>query len=128
MKNFPFSYQLDSMDCGVACLQMVTSYYQNEYSKEFLREKCFLSRGGVSLLSLSQAAEDIGLKTLAYKITYTQLIQNCPFPCILHWNQEHFVVLYDIRQKGNFIRNLFSKKKRQTNINSCRPCSWYCYY
>jgi ATP-binding cassette subfamily B protein len=103
MISFPFFKQSDSMDCGPACLKMITSYYGREYSIEILREYSFISKDGVSLLSISKVAEKIGLKTIGGRFTIEGL-KKVALPCILHWNQNHFVVLYEIKvnKKGYF--------------------------
>ncbi|WP_334126226.1 peptidase domain-containing ABC transporter [Empedobacter brevis] len=87
-----FVPQKDQMDCGPACLSMICSYHGKTVSVEFLREKCFLTREGVSLLGISEAAESIGFRTLASKISIEDIDKDF-LPCILHWNQNHFVVL-----------------------------------
>lgn len=103
--NFFFLRQQDAMDCGATCLRMISKYYQKEFTIDILREKCFTTKEGVSLLSISEAAEQIGFKTIGGKISYKQLINERPFPCILHWNQEHFVVLYNYKKNSLLNRN-----------------------
>ena len=95
--KFPHYRQLDSMDCGPTCLRMIAKYYGRTYSPQTLRERSFITREGVSMLGISDAAESIGFRTLAVRITLKQLREDVPLPCILHWNQNHFVVCYDIR-------------------------------
>lgn len=97
--KFAFYHQYDSMDCGPACLKMVAQHYGKSYRLATLREKCHITREGVSMLGISDAAEDVGFRTLGVKITLEQLITETPLPCIAHWNQKHFIVIYDIRQK-----------------------------
>lgn len=92
------------MDCGPACLAMVSAYYNKEFSLQYLRESCFITREGVSLLNVKQAAEKIGFKTTAAQIEIGDL-ENEMLPCILHWNQNHFVILRKIS------KNLFSGKR-----------------
>lgn len=98
MKHFPLSLQHDSMQCGIACLKMVCKYYGMDYSFRFLSEYCFATTEGVSMLGICEAAGKLGLHTLAGKVSMEQLMR-APLPCILHWNQNHFVVLYKIRKK-----------------------------
>lgn len=100
MKSSKYKYfrQLDFMDCGPTCLRMIASFYGKDYSLDFLRANSFITRAGVSLQGISEAAEKIGFRTLKVKINYRQLIEEAPLPCILHWNQEHFVVLYDTKK------------------------------
>ena len=98
--------QLDAMDCGPTCLRMVAKFYGRSYSLQFLRELCHITREGVSLLGISDAAEAIGFRTTGVKITWKQLRDEMPFPCIVHWNQRHFVVVYGVakRRKGIFVK------------------------
>ncbi|MCW3465569.1 peptidase domain-containing ABC transporter [Chitinophaga nivalis] len=91
--GFPFYRQLDTMDCGPTCLRMVAKHYGRSYSLEYLRASSFITREGVSLLGIGEAAEKIGFRTHAVKTTFDQLDEHIPLPCILHWNQNHFVVL-----------------------------------
>lgn len=99
MKPFQFIHQHDSTDCGPACLQMIAAYHGKNIHLESLRNLCHITRDGTSLLSLSEAAEVLGLKSIGVKITYDQLISEMPLPCILHWNQRHFVVVYGYRHR-----------------------------
>ncbi|WP_047446619.1 peptidase domain-containing ABC transporter [Alistipes sp. ZOR0009] len=99
MKIFPNYQQLDSMDCGPTCLRIIAKYYGRSLSMKLLRDKCFMTREGVSMLGLCEAAESIGFHTNGVKITFDQLFNEKIFPCILHWNQNHFVVCYKIKKK-----------------------------
>ena len=101
IKLFPHYPQLDSADCGPTCLRMIAKYYGRTYSAQYLREHAFITREGVSMLGISDVAEHIGFRTMGVRITLEQLEQEVPLPCILHWNQRHFVVCYKIR-KGKF--------------------------
>ncbi len=101
LKFFPLYRQLDAMDCGPTCLRMISKYYGRGFSVQYLREKSFITREGVSILGISDAAESIGFRTNGVKITFDQLVSEKPLPCILHWNQNHFVVCYDIKKKRN---------------------------
>ncbi|MRM96226.1 peptidase domain-containing ABC transporter [Riemerella anatipestifer] len=94
-----FFPQKDQMDCGPACLAMVSRYFGRRYSIEYLRENSFITREGVSLLGISEAAKEIGIETQSVKLSVSKLLkQSKLFPCILHWNQNHFVVLFAIRK------------------------------
>ena len=93
-KPFPIFTQHDAMECGPTCLRMVAAYYGRTYSLERLREMCYIHRDGVSLLGIAEAAEQLGMRTTGVKVTLQQLVDEVPLPCIVHWNQEHFVVLY----------------------------------
>lgn len=99
MKKFPLYNQHDTMDCGPTCLRMIAAYYGKLYSLETLRNMCYLSKEGVSLLGISEAAEKIGFRSIGVLATLEQLMTDIPLPCILHWNQEHFIVLYKIERK-----------------------------
>ena len=97
--TFPHYTQLDTMDCGPTCLRIVVRFYGKNYSLQNLRERCHITREGVSLMGISDAAESIGLRTAGVKITWEQLRDQVDFPCIVYWNQEHFVVVYKITRK-----------------------------
>ena len=100
MSRFQFSRQLDTMDCGPSCLQMVARSHGKTYSLTTLRDLCHITRDGVTMLGISDAAETIGYKTMGVKITYEELIEEAPKPCIIHWDQNHFVVLYRTEKKS----------------------------
>ncbi len=87
------------MDCGPTCLKMVAKFYGKNYSLQNLRDRCHITREGVSLLGISDAAESIGFRTTGVKVTWTQMVEEMPMPCIVHWNQRHFVVVYDVVKK-----------------------------
>jgi len=93
-RAFPFYQQLDEMDCGATCLRMIARHYGRYYSLEYLRELTYIGKQGVDMLGISDAAENIGLQTLAVETTYEQLHTVIPLPCVAHWNEEHFVVIY----------------------------------
>lgn len=98
---FPFYKQHDSMQCGITCLQMICKHYGKEYSLESLSRYCFATTEGVSMLGISEAANKLGLHTICGRVTMEQLPQ-APLPCILHWRQNHFVVLYQIKKKKKY--------------------------
>ncbi|HGE5773615.1 TPA: peptidase domain-containing ABC transporter [Flavobacterium psychrophilum] len=99
-----FIPQHDNMDCGPACLSMIASVYDKKYPLQYLRENSFITREGVSLLGLTEASKNIGFEVLTAKLEKENFAE-MPLPCILHWNQNHFVVLYKIS------KNIFSKKQ-----------------
>lgn len=103
IKRFPHYYQLDAADCGPTCLRMIAKYYGCNYSVQYLREHAFITREGVSMLGVSDAAEHIGFRTMGVRITLEQFEQEVPLPCILHWNQRHFVVCYKIKKSKFYI-------------------------
>ena len=90
--------QQDAMDCGPSCLAMIVKYYGKDVSIEQLRKICSLGKDGVSLLGISKAAETIGLKTIGGRLSLNTLAHEIPLPCIVHWNQNHFVVVYKIKK------------------------------
>jgi len=96
MSSFQHYMQLDAMDCGPTCLRMIAKHYGKAYSLQNLRDKCYYTREGVSLLGISDAAEAIGFRTMGVKVNFEQLIDEAPMPCIVHWKQVHFVVVYKI--------------------------------
>lgn len=102
MKKFPFYNQLDHMDCGPTCLKMIIKYYGKNYSLHKLRTLCEISKDGVNFLGISQAAEAIGFRTLAIKASIEK-IKKAPLPCIIHWSQNHFVVLYKIKNSRFYV-------------------------
>ena len=104
MSRFPHFRQLDAMDCGPTCLRMIAAYYGKDYSLDTLRQRSFITRAGVSMLGISDAAESIGFKTLGVRINLKQLIEEMPLPCILHWNQRHFVVCHKISKSRHGYR------------------------
>jgi len=87
------------MDCGPTCLRMVCSYYGRKIAIQKLRALCYINRGGVNLLAISEAAEKIGLRSTGVKLSLNQL-NEAELPCILHWRQNHFVVLYKISKSS----------------------------
>uniref|UniRef100_UPI004047F790 peptidase domain-containing ABC transporter n=1 Tax=Mariniflexile sp. TaxID=1979402 RepID=UPI004047F790 len=94
---FPSYRQLDTKDCGATCLKIVAKYYGKTISLNQLRQLSETTRSGINLQFLAAAAESINLKSLPAKINYQQL-KKAPLPCILHWNKDHFVVLYKIKK------------------------------
>lgn len=107
MKRFPIYKQFDQMDCGPTCLRMIAKFYGKHYSLKSLREATHITREGVSLKDIGGASEQIGFRSVGAKITFEQLDQEANLPCILHWNQNHFVVLppqeYDSTKKSSRI-------------------------
>ena len=100
MKKFPLILQRDAIQCGVSCLQMICKYYGQSYSFEELEKICIPTVEGISLLGVKDAAETLGLSTTCCQLSLNAL-KKISFPCILHWNQNHFVVMYKYKQ-GKF--------------------------
>jgi ATP-binding cassette subfamily B protein len=99
--KFPLDRQLDMMDCGPASLKMIAKYYGKYYSLQYLRDLCGNTREGVSLAGISHGAESIGLRSLAAHCSTEDVIEKVPLPIIIHWDNSHFVVLYDAKGKRN---------------------------
>lgn len=91
------------MDCGPTCLRMVARYYGKSITLQQLRSLSKTTREGSSLLGISDAAEKIGFRTLGIKVSYEKLKEDAPLPCIAHWNQNHFVVIYKIKKDTIYI-------------------------
>lgn len=101
MSRFHVLQQYDIMDCGPTCLAMICEYYGKHYDIEHLRDLCGISNDGVSLYGISMAAENIGFHTVGVKLTLFELCQEEHLPCIIYWNQNHFVVLYKIKKTSH---------------------------
>ncbi|GHV44604.1 hypothetical protein FACS1894180_6150 [Bacteroidia bacterium] len=91
--SFPTFHQYDQMDCGPTCLRIISAHYGKRYSLEGLRERAHITREGVSMLGIAEVAENIGFRTMGVKVSVEKL-REAPLPCVVHWNQNHFVVLY----------------------------------
>jgi len=99
---FSFYRQLNAMDCGPTCLRMIAKFYGKHFTADYLRQMTGFSKAGVSLLGISDTAEKIGFRTRGVKITREQL-KEVPLPAILHWDQDHFVVLIDVKRNSTNI-------------------------
>ena len=97
--RFPVEYQMDSQDCGPASLKIIAKHFGKFYSLQYMRDRCGITKEGVSLLDLSTGAESIGLRTLAIKCTVDDVVNSIPFPAIIFWNNNHFVVVYAADKK-----------------------------
>lgn len=130
--SFPFYRQLDQMDCGPTCLRMVAKHHGRSYSMRTLREKSEIGKEGVSLLGISQAAESIGFRTLAVRVPFARLAQDAPVPFIVHWGQNHFVVVYRIKRDSVYVADPEAglvcytvaefKSKWATSVYEGEPC------
>lgn len=122
-KSFPLYIQHDAMDCGPTCLKMVAAFYGKRFSLEKLRKKSALTREGVSLLGISEAAEGVGFRTMGASVTFDKL-KEVPFPCIVHWNQNHFVVVYKITRKKKtdyvYVADPAGEKVKYTKDEFCK--------
>ena len=113
-KRFPTEYQMDSQDCGPACLKMIAKHFGRFYSLQMLRDKCGISNNGVSLLDLSHGSESIGLRSLPIKCTVENLVNDVPLPAIIHWKDEHFVVVYYATKKYIYVSDPAKGKIKYT--------------
>lgn len=100
IKKFPYYPQPDTKDCGPTCLRIISKFYGKTISLQQIRQLSETTREGSSLLGLSDAAEKLGFKSLGVQIDYKTLAEEVPFPCIVHWNKVHFVVVYKIDKTG----------------------------
>lgn len=98
-----FTRQFDQMDCGPACVRMVASHFGRDYPLSYLRSLCHLTREGVSVAGIRDALGHIGIDSASFEMTMAQLEESCPMPCILYWEQNHFVVLEKINHRGKFV-------------------------
>ncbi|PKB17077.1 ATP-binding cassette subfamily B protein [Flavobacterium sp. 5] len=103
IKNFPFYKQPDSKDCGPTCLRIIAKYYGKIIELQQIRNLSETTREGSSLLGLSDAAEALGFRTLGIKVSFETLQNESPLPCIVHWNNQHFVVVYKIKNNTIYI-------------------------
>jgi len=94
--HLKFTRQFDQMDCGPSCIRMVASAFGKLYPLSYLRSLSHLTREGVSVAGIRDALREIGMESATFEMTVDQLEEKCPLPTILHWNQNHFVVLYKV--------------------------------
>lgn len=115
MKPFPYYRQYDAKQCGITCLRMICKFYGKELSIEHIAQYCHTSNEGASLLGISEGATKLGMQTFAAKISLTQLLA-ATTPCILHWDQSHYVILYKIKNDSVFYIADPGRGKRKYNI------------
>ena len=101
--RFPVEYQMDSHDCGPAALKIIAKHFGKYYSLQYLRDRCGITKEGVSLHDISVGAENIGLRTLAVKCDVNEVVNSVPFPAIIFWNNNHFVVVYHADKKRIYV-------------------------
>ena len=102
MRKFPTYRQTESKDCGPTCIKIVAKYYGKLINTQQLRDLSETTREGSSLMGLSDAVESVGFKSLGVKLSAEKLSE-APLPCILHWNKNHFVVLYKVKKNAYYI-------------------------
>ncbi|AZA47099.1 peptidase domain-containing ABC transporter [Chryseobacterium carnipullorum] len=102
-KKFPFFKQYDRTDCGPTCLKMLAKFYGKIYSSEYLRELCNITQDGISVMGMTEAAEKIGFQSVVASINFETLKNQAPLPCIVHWRQRHFVIVYKIEKNKIYV-------------------------
>ena len=102
MKKFPNYQQTEAKDCGPTCIKIIAKHYGKTINTQQLRSLSETTREGSSLLGLSEAVESIGFRSLGVKLAYKKLLE-APLPCIVHWNKNHYVVLYKIKKDTVYI-------------------------
>ncbi len=122
-----FIQQKDMMDCGSACLAMIANHYGMHINLETIRQDCALGKDGVSLLGISKAAEKIGFKTVGGRLSFEILVGEVPLPCIVHWNQNHFVIVYKIKKhrKSNYTVYVADPGKGLVTYNKEEFCEYW---
>ena len=100
MNLFPEIFQPDLRDCGPTCLEIILKYYGKRIPLFEIREKCHCAKEGASLLGLCDAADGLGMHTQGVMLTLSQLREEAPFPCIVHWNQNHYIVVYKVAKRN----------------------------
>lgn len=106
MSNFPNYIQADYKDCGPTCLKIIAKHYGKILNIQKLREFSETTREGSNLLNISNAAENLGFRSIGVKLNLVSLLE-APLPCILHWNKGHYVVLYEIKSKKGKVEKLY---------------------
>ena len=102
MKKFPHYKQTESKDCGPTCIKIIAKYHGKIINTQQLRTLSETTREGSSLLGLSEAVEKMGFRSIGIKLSYAKLLE-APLPCIIHWNKNHYVVLYKISKDVIYI-------------------------
>ena len=101
VSKFTYFPQYDATDCGIACIRMIAMHYNKKVDMSWLRARIPVGYDGVSLLSISEGARQLGFKTVGIMLSFEQLCEHAPLPCIAHWGQNHFVVIWRVKKKRN---------------------------
>jgi len=101
--TYPFVRQYDAMDCGPACISMIARWYGKRISLETIRKRAWITREGVSFLGLKTAAESMGFSAAGVKIPFSRLMTDAPLPCIVHWRQNHFIVVNRVSDRSVWV-------------------------
>ncbi len=102
MKKFPHYKQTEAKDCGPTCIKIIAKHYGKTINTQQLRSLSETTREGSSLLGLSEAVESIGFKSLGIKLAFEKFTE-APLPCIVHWNKNHYVVVYKIKKDTVYV-------------------------
>lgn len=102
-KKFPFYRQLDQKDCGPTCLRMIAKYHGKKFSREYLRDKAHITKLGVTMAGIAEAAEDIEMRTLGMRVSLDSLIKEVPLPVIVPWRQKHFIVVHKTTKEKIYV-------------------------
>lgn len=102
-RSFPFFRQSDAMDCGPSCLRMIAAYYGKSFALSHLRDLCVINRQGVTFAGLQDAAVHLGFKVLPAALSFPVLRDKVTLPCLLHWEMQHYVVLYRMTKRKIYI-------------------------
>ena len=121
-KKIIFYKQFNTMDCGPTCLRMVAKYYGKSYSLSYLRNQCYVTREGASLLALREGAVSIGMQSICVSVSLDYLFAEDVLPCIAHWENNHFVVVYKINKNSVYIADPAHGKikyKKEVFLKQC---------
>lgn len=121
-KNFPIIRQEQPMQCGPICIQMIGKYYGRNLDIKQLEVDAKMGDDGTSLLGLSEAADIVGLNNLSVRISFEKLVEDMPLPAIVHWNQNHFVVVYHVTKSKVFVADPAGGKIEYSKKEFCE--SW----
>lgn len=95
-KSFPHYIQLEQRDCGATCLQMLCKYYGCYFEIDYLRQLTGTRKEGITAYDFIKAAEQVGLRCLAFRVSYRKFRDEVPLPCVVHWRGHHYIVVYKI--------------------------------
>ena len=101
--KFPFYRQIGELDCGIACLRMITKYFGIQIPKKDFYSNIKPNEEGISLADISDMANDFGIETLGVRIKYDRLADDIPTPCIAYWKEQHFIVVYKVTERVVYV-------------------------
>ena len=120
--NFPIILQEKAAQCGPVCLKMICEYYGKNVELKELEKLSGMDKRGTSLLGLSNAADSLGLKNVGIQLSYEKLYRKAPLPAILHWNNNHFIVVYKIKKNKVWVADPALGKVKYSKEEFCK--SW----